>query len=411
MTTEFSYLTRALSTCAVGAPPPQKPAAVAWADILALAKAQEVQTLLVPALLALPDMPLLSEPLRVYRRMVAWNAARAAVLFPMLRELRAAGVRALLLKGDSLAQLYHVPESRISADVDVYVGKDGEAAAVEFFRSRGFAVKPRAGVGCHATAKRRDVGAVELHVVLLEEYVDDLWFAGRSDRTLLSEKPRAQTSEFGEYETLGGTDGFLYLAMHLAKHFVGSGMSLRQMLDLTLYYAKHEELLDRARLWDELCVRKLETLVSTVLRATISACALPETWLDRIPGERNPAAEAALLADLERRGYLGRALGTDAVRDAQSFTDAAGRAKKGGAGYFFYRAQTRLRSLKETFFPSAERLRAAGCASNLCGRVRFFNETVRGYFLRKKNEAGKPGDRMALFQMLDMLQRNRRTNR
>ena len=109
----------------------------------------------------------------------------------------------------------------------------------------------------------------------------------------------------GCYRTLGYTDHMIFLMLHLIKHFILTGMSLRMMLDVALFFSRHAERIDSARFWKTMESLKYGTIAQSILWAMVRYCGIDATSL---PGlcEACPKQVGMILDDLESGGWLGK---------------------------------------------------------------------------------------------------------
>ena len=61
-----------------------------------------------------------------------------------------------------------------------------------------------------------------------------------------------QTIEFqdGKITTLGPTDQLIFLTLHMIKHFISGGLSIRMMLDIELHFKVNKCAIDQTRYWN-----------------------------------------------------------------------------------------------------------------------------------------------------------------
>ena len=97
----------------------------------------------------------------------------------------------------------------------------------------------------------------------------------------------------------------IFLMLHLIKHFIMTGMSLRMMLDVALFFSRHAERIDSARFWKTMESLKYGTIAQSILWAMVRYCGIDATSL---PGlcEACPKQVGMILDDLENGGWLGK---------------------------------------------------------------------------------------------------------
>ena len=135
-----------------------------------------------------------------------------AVTVEVVSELRAAGVRPILLKGPSIATwLYADGSARPYRDTDLLIPPEGLRSAARVLRAVGFREQP--GASSYTWFRRSDRSVVDLHDTLfgIEADRSEAW-AALSDDT--------ETMRIGalEVETLGLPARLLYVVLHAAQH-------------------------------------------------------------------------------------------------------------------------------------------------------------------------------------------------
>lgn len=309
MTNEFKALMQLVGAAAQGKALQKLPDDLDWARIERLANEQAVQTLLGYALRLSPalDCPAeLRESLVLQMRQEAFsNHAWKHSTLQLLAEMNAAGIPALLIKGYALADCYAAPDCRMSGDTDLLIEPKNEKRACAFMKANGFAVERRWTNGHHDVCHHPRLGCVELHVMLYDEIVEDVWFGRMDGREFVSEPAIEVATQDGSYRTLGYTDHMIFLMLHLIKHFIMTGMSLRMMLDVALFFSHHAERIDSARFWKMMESLKYGTIAQSILWAMVRYCGIDAT---SIPGlcEACPEQVDMILDDLENGGWLGK---------------------------------------------------------------------------------------------------------
>ena len=309
MTNEFKALMLLVGAAAQGKALQKLPDDLDWARIERLANEQAVQTLLGYALRLSPalDCPAeLRESLVSQMRQEAFsNHAWKHSTLQLLAEMNAAGIPALLIKGYAVADCYAAPDCRMSGDTDLLIEPKNEKRACAFMKANGFAVEHRWTNGHHDVCRHPQLGCVELHVMLYDEIVEDVWFGRMDGREFVSESAIEVATQDGSYRTLGYTDHMIFLMLHLIKHFIMTGMSLRMMLDVALFFSHHAGRIDCARFWKTMESLKYGTIAQNILWAMVRYCGIDAT---SIPGlcEACPKQVGMILDDLENGGWLGK---------------------------------------------------------------------------------------------------------
>ena len=98
----------------------------------------------------------------------------------------------------------------------------------EILRENGFEIEIRAKSANHDECFHKTLGALELHVSLYYDIMQDVWF---DNREMVVEECR----RVGEINALGITDGYIYTLLHAVKHFLSNGLCVKQIMDVLLY--------------------------------------------------------------------------------------------------------------------------------------------------------------------------------
>ena len=308
MTKEFEYLTHAVACAARGVRMQKSDAELDWERVMRLAREQSAAFLL--AYLLRKDKTMGCPPeiraewsSRLFQTVITANKQRKNML-RLLADMERDGFHPVLLKGYAAAACYAVPDSRISSDVDILIPPKEEARACGWLRKKDFELFPRWTDGHHSVCTHPDYGRVELHVALFDRMVTEVWFHEFREPLYDPKTLIRMETEDGSFVTLGHTDHLLFMTLHMAKHFINGGMTLRMMLDAALYMTKHAPEIDFARYWQVLTVLRYRELVNAALWAMIRYGGFTEADFPGLDAE-NAEQVNLLLSDVERSGWLG----------------------------------------------------------------------------------------------------------
>ncbi|MCC8013604.1 MAG: nucleotidyltransferase family protein [Eubacterium sp.] len=164
-------------------------------------------------------------------------------LYPKFTEK---GIYPVVVKGIICRNLYgEFAECRPSGDEDIFVKKTEFSKAAEILEDNGFEgectniTEKQLETLHHLEFKRKDL-MIELHSNLLD-YRNELrkkmnsYFSSAVDSGIFVEIKGVKI------KTLNHTDHFLYLIFHAFNHFILSGMGIRQMIDILLYFEKYKD--------------------------------------------------------------------------------------------------------------------------------------------------------------------------
>ena len=167
----------------------------------------------------------------------------------LLLHAQSQGLDPVVLKGISVRSLYPKPYLRPSVDEDILVPRDQARAFYDFLLSEGLTaddpdLDPKTA---HEISFHRPESPtyIEMHLELFDHesaaYGDmNELFRGIWDRTV------RQQIEDVSVRTLHPTDHLLYLLGHAYKHFLHSGIGIRQVADIGVFSKAHAEEIDWA---------------------------------------------------------------------------------------------------------------------------------------------------------------------
>lgn len=308
MTYEMEYLMHLYACGAAGRPAEAPSEAVDWERLISLAVGQSITYTVAMAV----KKSQTGCPEAVKRRLLSSlmgasyaNKIKTAGILELLSRLEQSGIHAVLLKGIDAARFYVNPECRVSADTDILISRKDEAAATELLRQSGFTITKRAKKVHHDVCTHPALGMIELHVDMWEDEIDDVIFGKSGIAGSLTEPHRAVETEDGKYYALGRTDALLFLTLHMVKHFLTGGMSLRMMMDTSLYFRHEKDGIDADRYWNAMRSLKLDTFMNVVFGAMIKHCGFD---IKDFPGAGECSDDniAAVLDDLELGGWQGK---------------------------------------------------------------------------------------------------------
>ena len=139
----------------------------------------------------------------------------------------------MLLKGASIKKLYPSSELRIMGDVDILIKEDQYGQIRNLLLQMGLFEEKETD---HELIWRNQEGVViELHKRLMPTYNDDYY----SYYANPWEKAHIQA---GCRYAMSAEDEYIFLFVHLAKHYRDGGIGLRQMIDIWFFALKHPSL-------------------------------------------------------------------------------------------------------------------------------------------------------------------------
>ncbi len=179
------------------------------------------------------------------------------------------GAHNMPLKGARLKGNYPKQEMRRMSDADILIKDEQYDRIRELMLSLGYT---EGEVSYQDYSWQKGSTHIELHKCLVSPYVED-FYAYFGDGWKLA-KP-IEGSDFEYAMTL--EDEMLYLFAHFAKHYRGSGIGVRHMVDLWVYRNAHPNL-DETYINTELKKLRLDEFYANILRTL-------DTWFGACEGD------------------------------------------------------------------------------------------------------------------------------
>ncbi len=320
-----------------------------WQQVADIADAQTCQGLLADALsrLSAESRP----PKPVYFSLVAATADAEDAnrkmnhclrgLFPMLERQ---GVRAWLLKGQGLAQCYPQPTHRMAGDIDLLIPRKDEFDRAERLFAEHLPRGNREEEGRYERSFYVNDVIIELHSQIVTDLNPRLrcHFPAWSQAYYEREPVR-----WGDVALPPADFDAIFVFVHLARHFVGGGIGLRQVADWMRFLYVHRAdggkcPIDVERLVrdiDHLGLRRLWTVFAVMAVRHLGCPASVMPLYDASP--RYLKAADAVLRSILDEGNFGH---HDAAMDKRPQGFLTGKA-------FSFLIQTRRMAAKLRYFP------------------------------------------------------------
>lgn len=199
---------------------------------------------------------------QLFFRAMMKNQQKMMFIRNVTKRLEEKGIEHCILKGCTIARDYHMPECRLSGDIDLYVAPDKEKEVSDFFKEQGMKVEERTVGKQDFKVISPESGVVEVHVQL---YNDNFSQVVLKNKFGMTEKfVDARIDELLAVKALGPNDMLNFLTAHFIKHFVREGSGIRQVTDLLAYVSKHKNEIDFDRYFAELDSIKFKNLILNV---------------------------------------------------------------------------------------------------------------------------------------------------
>lgn len=291
------------------------------------------------------------------RNSASANMIRRQRILQLVQEMENAGFQVCMLKGLSVARLYAYPESREAIDTDLLIDPKQEKKIYAFLREKGFTVKGRRTTANDGTCTHPRYGKIEIHTNLYPELTETAWKDFVDPKDLQREAWMRVHALDGSFDTLGHTDQLIFLTLHMVKHFVESGLTIRMMLDTALHFSQFHEKIDSERFWRVMQSLKCGGCVTAILWIMVRYGGFRTEDFPGI-GEAVPESMDGILRDLETGGYMGTKAMQERHESGMEYYRRMLLKNKSALQYWCYMLSWKVRSGSRNMFPSYQRLKA-----------------------------------------------------
>ncbi len=250
-TTETQFLHIVKAAISGGDLPAEK---VDWPAIFTLANQQKLLPILFEAARKTPaaaeNATLFAVTKQQVIGQVLHQTMRASEFADLYRKLRAAGLHPVVVKGQLCSRLYPLKDHRISADDDLYIPDAEFMACHEQLLANGLTTDTPADELASADEVSYTKEGSPLYIELHRHLFDSAEDAHDELNHFFADlKP----VEIDGFLAMPPHEHLLYLILHAYKHFVRSGIGLRQFCDIGLWAREYHAEIDWRRLHDQ-CV-------------------------------------------------------------------------------------------------------------------------------------------------------------
>lgn len=248
-TTETQFLHIAKAAISGGDLPTEK---VDWPAIFALANQQKLLPILFEAARKTPDAEENAALFAVTKQQVIGQVlnqtVRSAEFSDLYHKLRSAGLHPIVVKGQLCSRLYPLKDHRISADDDLLI-PDGEFFAChEQLLANGLTTDTPADELATADEVSYTKEGSPLYIELHRHLFDSAEDAHDELNHFFTD---LNPVEIDGFLAMPPHEHLLYLLLHAYKHFVRSGIGLRQFCDIGLWARAYHAEIDWQRLREQ----------------------------------------------------------------------------------------------------------------------------------------------------------------
>lgn len=236
MDNSILFMLKLLATVTGKAPLPKEPADINWELIYEVAKAHGIINLVAYSFsfldCSVPDDLREKFKQSLYERLFV-SEKQNYEFDKVILAFEKAGISYMPLKGLILQELYPNRDMRSMVDADILIKQEEyEKAAVEM-NQLGYSFT---GESDHEyNYIKKPFIRIELHKRLIPSYNQDM-YAYFGDGWKLAKKCEGTN---GKYE-LTADDNFIYILSHFAKHYRDSGIGIKPVLDIWLFYKNYD---------------------------------------------------------------------------------------------------------------------------------------------------------------------------
>lgn len=247
--TERQFLHIAKAAVSGGALPAES---VDWPAVFALAGQQKLLPIVFEAVRKTPaaaeNAALFAAVKQQVIAQVLHQTVRASEFAALYQTLRAAGLHPVVVKGQLCSRLYPLKDHRISADDDILI-PDGEFFAChEQLLANGLTTDTPADELTTADEVPYTKGGSPLYIELHRRLFDSSEDAHDELNHFFASLKPVETDSF---LAMPPHEHLLYLILHAYKHFVRSGIGLRQFCDIGLWARAYHAEIDWQRLHEQ----------------------------------------------------------------------------------------------------------------------------------------------------------------
>ena len=263
-TTETQFLHIVKAAISGGDLPAEK---VDWPAIFTLANQQKLLPILFEAARKTPaaaeNATLFAVTKQQVIGQVLHQTMRASEFADLYRKLRAAGLHPVVVKGQLCSRLYPLKDHRISADDDLYIPDAEFMACHEQLLANGLTTDTPADELASADEVSYTKEGSPLYIELHRHLFDSAEDAHDELNHFFADlKP----VDIDGFLAMPPHEHLLYLILHAYKHFVRSGIGLRQFCDIGLWAWEYHDEIDWQHLYDQCASVHAATFAAAAFR-------------------------------------------------------------------------------------------------------------------------------------------------
>lgn len=262
--TERQFLHIAKAAVSGGALPAEN---VDWPAVFTLANQQKLLPILFEAVRKMPaaeeNVALFAVTKQQVIGQVLNQTVRSAEFSDLYHKLRSAGLHPIVVKGQLCSRLYPLKDHRISADDDLYIPDAEFMACHEQLLANGLRIGTPADELATADEVSYTKNGSPLYIELHRHLFDSAEDAHDELNHFFAD---LNPVEIDGFLAMPPHEHLLYLLLHAYKHFVRSGIGLRQFCDIGLWALEYHDEIDWQRLHDQCASVHAATFAAAAFR-------------------------------------------------------------------------------------------------------------------------------------------------
>lgn len=263
---------------------------VDWPAVFALAEQQKLLPIVFEAARKAPaaveNAALFAAVKQQVIAQVLHQTMRASEFADLYQKLRAAGLHPIVVKGQLCSRLYPLKDHRISADDDLYISDAEFMACHEQLLENGLTTDTPTDELATADEVSYTKNGSPLYIELHRHLFDSSKDAHDELNRFFTD---IQATEIDALLAMPPHEHLLYLLLHAYKHFVRSGIGLRQFCDIGLWARAYHNEIDWHRLHDQCESVHAATFAAAAFRIARDYLGiefdLPAPWSDAVDAE------------------------------------------------------------------------------------------------------------------------------
>lgn len=233
---------------------PSEESLVDWDEILYLSQIHSVQSIIYISINKLKNKPPIYDRLKeLFYMSVSISTMQETIMRKVIETLTKNNINHVLFKGYVLRNYYPNKEARTFGDIDLLIDKKDRDKCDIVLKKIGFNFIEDEYLN-EVWTYRKGAVTIEVHTEIMYENT----FLDYDYRSYFNKKSQnSQRISKNTYE-LKKEDHFLYIIVHIAKHFHNTGVGIRMIIDIAVFLKKYENEMDMNYIFSELTILKLD---------------------------------------------------------------------------------------------------------------------------------------------------------